>query len=204
MNDFTTEEKKILRKLNTPAKIQDFLNRIPANFEREGDTCFSPRIVLRQNRAQCMEGAMFAAVAFRMHGKTPLVVDLETSNKDFAHVIAVFQVGKLWGAISKSNHASLRYREPIYKNIRELVMSYFHEYFNDDGKKTLRSYSRPINLSHFDTQGWMTSEKPVWYIPEYLAKIPHIPIAPKSALQKLRRADEIEIKVGKLVEWEKH
>ncbi len=148
-----------------------------------------------------MEGAMFAATALRMYGHQPLVLDLETSDKDFAHVIAVFQTGKLWGAISKSNHASLRFRDPVYMTIRELVMSYFHEYFNDNGFKTLRSYSRPVDLARFDKRGWMTSEKPVWYIPEYLAKIPHIPIAPKSAIRQLRRADEIEIQAGKLVEW---
>lgn len=196
--DLNKKEERIFRRLNTPAKIQDFLNRLQPH---KRDTCFSPRTVLKKGKAHCMEGAMFAAAALRFHGFPPLIVDLTASKKDFDHVIAVFQIEKKWGAISKTNHAVLRYREPVYVSIRELAMSYFHEYFTDDGKKTLRSYSDPVNLSRFDKNGWMTSEEEVWYIPEYLAEIPHHKILTRSQISRLRHADPIEIKVGKMLEW---
>ncbi|MDO8510917.1 MAG: hypothetical protein Q7S55_02015 [Nanoarchaeota archaeon] len=204
MFGFTEKEVKVFRSLNTPKKIQDFLNKIPANFELDGDTVLSPRRVLRENRAHCMEGAMFAAAALRFHGYKPLVLDLTTVKDDDDHVVAVFKHKGHWGAISKTNHAVLRYREPIYKSIRELVMSYFHEYFtNHDGRKTLRSYSLPVDLSSFDKQGWMTSEEDVWYIPEYLFEVPHTPILSRSQIAFLRRADPIEVTAGSIVEWKK-
>ena len=204
MFGFTKEEIAVFKQLNTPKKIQDFLNKIPANFEPDGDTVLSPRKVLKENRAHCMEGAMFAAAALRFHGHKPLVLDLTTVKDDDDHVVAVFKHQGHWGAISKTNHAVLRYREPIYKSIRELVMSYFHEYFtNHDGKKTLRSYSMPVDLSRFDKQGWMTSEEDVWYVPEYLFEVEHKPILSRSQIAMLRKADKIEVKAGKIVEWKK-
>lgn len=198
MFDFTPQERRILKSLHKPAKIQDFLNRLRAH---KKDTCFSPRTVLQKRKAHCMEGAMFAAAALRFHKFPPLIVDLTASKKDFDHVIAVFQTDGKWGAISKTNHAVLRYREPVYASIRELVMSYFHEYFTDDGKKTLRSYSDPVDLSRFDKKGWMTSKEEVWYIPDYLAEIPHHKILTRSHISRLRRADPIEIQVGRMLEW---
>jgi hypothetical protein len=205
MFGFTKEEVRVFKSLNTPKKIQDFLNTIPANFEPHGDTVLSPRMILKENRAHCMEGAMFAAAALRFHGHKPLVLDLTTVKDDHDHVVAVFKHKGHWGAISKTNHAVLRYREPIYKSIRELVMSYFHEYFtNHDGKKTLRSYSMPVDLSKFDQQGWMTSEQDVWYVPEYLFEVPHRPILNKSQIAMLRKADKIEIEAGKITEWKKN
>jgi len=201
---FSREELRILRKLNTPPKIQDFLNSLKINFEEEGDTCFSPRKVLKEGRAHCIEGALLAASALRFHGYRPLIVDLEADNKDEDHVIAVFNIKNKWGAITKTNHAVLRYREPIYRDIRELVMSFFHEYFlNSNGKKTLRAYSRPVDLSRFDKKGWMTSDEDVWYIPEYLTEIKHIKILDGKNIRKLRRADSIEIEAGKLTEYKK-
>ena len=201
---FSREELRILRKLNTPPKIQDFLNSLKINFEEEGDTCFSPRKVLNEGRAHCIEGALLAASALRFHGYRPLIVDLEADNKDEDHVIAVFNIKNKWGAITKTNHAVLRYREPIYRDIRELVMSFFHEYFlNSNGKKTLRAYSRPVDLSRFDKKGWMTSDEDVWYIPEYLTEIKHIKILDGKNIRKLRRADSIEIEAGKLTEYKK-
>jgi len=196
------KEVQVFKKLNCPKKIQDFLNKIPANYEKDGDTVLSPRMVLKQNRAHCMEGAMFAAAALRFHGHQPLVVDLTSNHKDDDHVIAVFKRHGHWGAISKTNHATLRYREPIYRNIRELTMSYFHEYFtNDDRKKTLRSYSLPVNLSRFDKNGWMTAAEDTDYIPEYLAKVPHQQILTRSQIAFLRKADPIEKKAGSILEW---
>lgn len=196
------KELDILKNLNTPQKIQDFLNSLPANFDDGNDTCMSPMKVLETGKCHCMEGAIFAALALRVNGYKPLIVDLVSDKKDFDHVIAVFKENGKWGAISKTNHAVLRYREPVYTSIRELVMSFFHEYFTDDGKKTLRSFSRPVNLSRFDKQGWTNTFDEVWYIPEYLIGIKHFDILEKKQIKKLRKADEIEIEAGKLVEWE--
>jgi len=201
MFNLTKEELVVLRKLNTSHKIQDFLNNIPTNYEKKGETCLSPRLVLRLKKAHCMEGAMLAALALRVQGQKPLVVDLTASKEDLDHVITVFKKNGYWGAISKTNHAVLRYREPIYKSIRELVMSYVHEYVNDDGKKTLRSYSLPVDLRKFDNRDWMTSEKDVWFIPKHLEKVKHYPLMNKKQVNELRIADKIEINAGKLVEW---
>lgn len=200
---FTKEELDMLRKLNTPVKIQDYINSLKINFEPNGDTCMSPRMVLREGKAHCIEGALLAAVALRLHGYKPLIVDLEASHTDYDHVITVFKKGNKWGAITKTNHAVLRYREPIYRDIRELVLSFFHEYFLDSGKKTLRSFSEPVDLSRFDEKGWMTSEKDVWYIPEYLTQVNHTKILDRKLISGLRKADSIEIKAGKLVEYPK-
>ena len=197
------KEVKILKRLNNPGKIQDFLNKIPINFEEKGDTCMSPRMVLRNWKAHCIEGAMLAAAALSMNGEKPLVVDMESTKKDFDHVICVFKREGKWGSVSKTNHAVLRYREPVYKSIRELVMSFFHEYFDDDGKKNLRSYSYPINLSRFDHLNWAASEEDVWFISDYLANARHFPILTRSHISGLRIADNIEIEAGKLLEWEK-
>src|SRR3989344_5716775 len=130
-------EIKLFKKLNTPAKIQDFLETIPFNFEKGGETCMSPRRVLKNNRAHCMEGAMLAAAILKFQGHAPLLIDLRAHKKDQDHAIAVFKINGKWGAISKTNHIVLRYREPVYDSVRQLVMSFFHEYFLDDGKKTL-------------------------------------------------------------------
>lgn len=197
------KELRILRKLNTPKKIQDFLNKVPINFEENGDTCFSPRMVLKNWKAHCIEGAMLAALALRIHGEKPLLVDLTANPKDFDHVVCVFRRKGRWGAIGKTNHAVLRYREPIYRNIRELVMSFFHEYFDDRGKKNLRSYSAPVDLSRFDKLNWMTSEEDVWFVNDHLESVKHYPILDRSQIHGLRKADKIEVKIGKVVEWRK-
>lgn len=203
MQDLTKQERKTLKALNTPKKIQDFLNTIPQNFEPEGDTCLSPRRVLRENRAHCIEGAMLAALALRLQGQPPLIMDLQSSMKDFDHVVTPFQVKGCWGAISKTNHGVLRYREPVYKSLRELAMSYFHEYFLDNGTKTLRTYSLPMNLSKFDKDHWMTSEESVWIIPNALNDVRHIELLNRSQIAGLRKADAIERTMGKLTEWTK-
>ncbi len=201
MQPLSASELRILKSLRTPTKIQDFLDTIPMNFEKHGETCMSPRSVLRERKAHCIEGAMLAAAALRLHGYKPLLVDMKATPKDFDHVIAVFQEGKHWGAISKTNHGVLRYREPIYASIRELVMSYFHEYTTDDGRKTLRSYSRPVNLSIFDHLDWLTDEDDVWHIPIYLDEAKHYPLLKPAQIKNLRKADPIERKIGKATEW---
>lgn len=197
----TPEEHSALRGLNTPWKIQDFLETVPINFEPDGDTCLSPRRVLREKRAHCIEAAMVAALALRLHGQSPLIVDLTATKDDFDHVIAVYRWKEYWGAISKSNHAVLRYRDPVYRTIRELVLSYFHEYTNDAGRKTLRSYTRPVNLSKFDHLHWMTSEEDVWEIPIALADANHFLVMPSSHGRILRQADKIEQKINQFTQW---
>lgn len=198
----TREELRTLRKLSKPSHVQDFVNALSYHHVQDNDTCMSPRRVLREGTAQCMEGAMLAAVALRLQGRRPLVVDLAAAQRDVDHVIAVFCEDGRWGAISKTNHSVLRYREPAYRDIRELVMSFFHEYFLHDGCKTMRAYSRPIDLSRFDRKGWMTAEDDIWYVPEYLAEVPHTALLTKRQIARLRKADAIERKVGKIVEWE--
>lgn len=203
MYNLNKKEEKIFRELENPAKIQDFINKIPMNFEENGESCMSPRRVLREKKCHCIEGAMLAALALRFHGKKPLVVDLTSTKNDFDHVITVFKESGKFGAISKTNHGVLRYREPVYKDIRELVMSYFHEYTDKKGRKTLRSFSVPVNLARFDKKEWMTDEKDLWYIDDYLDKVKHFKISNKKQIRNLRKADKIEIKIGKIVEWKK-
>jgi hypothetical protein len=198
------DELNILNALDTPKKIQDFLEKMPINHESNGDTCISPRRVLRENHAHCIEGAMLAALALRIHGHKPLLVDMTAARFDNDHVIAVFQQDGYWGAISKTNHAVLRYREPVYETIRELVMSYFHEYFeNDTGRKSLRSFCDPIDLSIFDDKGWMTSEKDVWFVPLHLQKMFHYPIVNRKQIANFRKPDPIEVRIGKITQWKK-
>lgn len=187
--DFTKAEKRLLMSLDTPQRIQDFLDALPTNFEPEGDTCISPRRVLRERRAHCIEAAMFAAMVLRMHGHRPLILDLTANSKDDDHVIALFKRNGHWGAIAKSNHYCLGYRDPVYRTLRELVMSYFHEYLNRRGEKTLRTYSRPLNLARFDKRHWMTAEKDVWFVPGHIIKMPHTRIMSRHQEKYLRHAD---------------
>ncbi len=203
MNKFglSKEEERILRQLNKPWKIQDYLCSLKVNPEKNGETCLSPRRVLREQHAHCMEGAMLAAVALWMHGEKPLVMDLKTGNGDDDHILTIFQYKGCWGAITKTNHAVLRYRDPIYKTLRELALSYFHEYFLDNGRKTLRSYSDPFDFSKLPDTDWITSEKDLWHIPDAIDKSPHHALLTKDQITKLRKADPIERRVGKIVEW---
>ena len=168
-------EFQLLRKLSTPEKIQKYLDDLPYNKERNGETCYSPRLVIRNNTAHCFEAALFAAAALRVGGRPPLILDLE-SVRDDDHVIAVYRSDGCWGAVAKSNYAGLRFRSPVYRTLRELALSYFEHYYNLKGEKTLRAYSRPVSLARFDSIDWMTSEKPLWAIPEFLVDIKHTPI----------------------------
>lgn len=206
LQELTKEEIKVFKKLNSPRKLQGFLNSIPANFEKNGETLMSPRRTLRENKAHCLEGALLAAAVLWWHGQKPLLMDLKTVESDYDHVVALFQRQGRWGAISKTNHAVLRYREPVYANPRELAMSYFHEYFLDSGFKTLRSYSVPFDLSKLSTRkvkpcGWITAEEDLWEISDWLDESPHKQILDRKMVAALRRADPIETKAGKLTEW---
>jgi hypothetical protein len=170
------QELAVYRRLTTPERIQKYLDDLPYNKERDGETCRGPRRVIRDNTAHCFEGALFAAAALRMNGFPPLILDLEAVRDD-DHVIAIYRTNGCWGAIGKSNYAGLRFRTPVYRTLRELALSYFEHYYNLDGEKTLRAYSRPVNLSRFDKINWMTSEEDLWTMPEYLLDISHTPIA---------------------------
>ena len=168
-------EFRFLRSLSTPHKIQKHLDDLPYNKEHDGETCRSPRRVMRDATAHCFEGALFAAAALRANGRKPLILDLE-SVRDDDHVIGVYRDYNCWGSIAKSNYSGLRFREPVYRTLRELAMSYFEDYFNIAGEKTLRAYSRPINLARYDRIQWMTAEEDLWAIPEYLGTVSHTSI----------------------------
>jgi hypothetical protein len=186
--EFTAAERAVFRALKTPEKIQSFLDSLAYNKEAGGDTCRSPRRVLRDQTAQCMEGALFGAAALRMIGHPPLLLDFEAVHDD-DHVIAIFQQEGHWGAVAKSNYSGLRYREPVYRTLRELAMSYFEHYYNLRREKTLRNYSRPVNLKRFDPMHWMTSEEDVWAIPEYLTTIYHTPLLRPRLAARLGKVD---------------
>jgi len=196
---FNKKEQKIFSKFKTPQQIQNFLNDLSFKFEKK-DTYNSPRIILKTHKAHCFDGALFAATALWFNGEKPLLLDLKVAEdtKDVDHVVVLFKRFGFWGAISKTNHAVLRYREPIYKTVRELALSYFHEYFLPSGEKTLRSFSKPFDLSRFGTE-WLTTEKDLYYIVEALDKSPHIQILSKQQIKNLRKADKIEIKAGEIV-----
>lgn len=201
MFGLTKHELQTLRKLSTPEKIQNFLDTLSINFEKKGETCMSPRRVLRERTAHCMEGAMLAALALRLAGKKPLVLDLKVTDEDDDHVVALFQQHGCYGAISKTNHGTIRYRDPVYRTLRELAMSYFHEYTIPTGEKILRSYSRAVDLSRFDKRGWMTAEENVWYVPEYIDGVRHYAVVSRAHIKVLRRADAMERKIGAELEW---
>jgi len=159
------------------------------------DTAWSPRQVLREGTSHCLEGAIFAAAALRANGYPPLVWDLEAES-DTDHVVAIYQVDGHWGAIAKSNYTGCRYREPVYRSLRELAISYFEGYFNLRRERSLRAFSRPINLTRFDHLHWMTTEKPVWFIVEYLFTIPHTPLLKPGMKKRLHRLDERSFQAG--------
>ena len=196
-------EIKIFEKFNNPAKIQDFINTIPMRNDIMEPIVRSPRSVLLHKQASCIEGAMLAAVMLAYHGYVPYLLDLKVdtkNNKDCDHVVAVFEINGHIGAISKTTHAVLRYREPIYSSIRELAMSYFHEYFLDNGKKTLRSYSKEFPIMKKYGIDWITENKDLYEIACALDESPHIKILTQKMLRGLRKADPIEIKAGKIKE----
>ena len=187
---FSASERSVFRRLTTPTKIQRFLDGgLGYDIGSDGLRCRSPRNVLKDGIAQCMDGALFGAAALRMVGFPPLLLDLE-ADRDDDHVLAIFRVRGLWGAIAKSNYAGLRFREPVYRTLRELVMSYFEHYYNPAGEKTLRRYSRPVNLRRFDHIHWMTSEKDPWAVPEYLCTIAHTPLLSRAVTRRLSRMDQ--------------
>src|SRR5947209_16219909 len=163
---FPKSELRTLQSLKNPVGVQRFLDELPYNLRY---TARSPKNVLRERTASCLEGSIFAAAALRVLGLPPLIFDLE-AEEDTDHVLAIFKVRGHWGAVAKSNFSGCRYRDPVYRTLRELAMSYFNIYFNLRGERTLRRYSRPINLTRFDRRNWMASEKPIWFVAEHLCE----------------------------------
>ena len=198
---FTPREWRALRALASPAGIQKALEAMPYHV---ATTAWSPRRVLREGTAHCLEGAVFAAAALRTLGFPPLLVDLEAV-QDSDHVIAVYRRRGHWGAIGKSNFSGLRFREPVYRTVRELVMSYFESYMNLRGERTLRAYSQPVDLGRFDRThpGWMTTEDDVWWIPEQLVDAPHTRLLTAGMTRSLSRVDRRSLAAG-LVGHRKH
>ncbi len=197
-------ERKVFSRLNSPQKIQTFLESIPINFERKGETNLSPRQVLKRLQAHCFEGAVFAAVALAYHGHRPLLMDFATAYDDEDHSVALFKKNGLWGAISKTNHAVLRYRDAVYKSPRELAMSFFHEYYMWDGRKSLRAYSAPFDLSKFKPENWVIrddSDQALDWLMKALAHSRYSEIAPYKAIKSIRPATKFERKALRLIEW---
>ena len=195
--ELTSRERSLYSRLNTPEKVQRYLDeKVVYNKEPDGPSSRGPRWVIRERRGHCMEGALFAAAALRMQDYPPLLVDLEAVRDD-DHVLAVFVKRGHWGAVAKSNYSGLRFREPVYRTLRELVMSYFEHYFNLKGEKTLRGYSRPVNLERFDSLGWMTAEGHVWEIPYYLQDLAHTPLLTPQMERQIGKMDRRLFEAGK-------
>jgi len=191
------KEYALLRGLKSPPAIQEFLDfQIRYNKERKGPTCRSPRRVLRDRLAQCFEGALLAAAALRVLGHPPLLLDL-CAVRDDDHVLALFRRRGCWGAVAKSNYAGLRFREPVYRTLRELAMSYFEDYYNTKAEKTLRSFStRPVHLARFDRIPWMTTEQDLWVIGDCLTAVRHTPLLTPAMVRSLSRVDRRSLRAG--------
>ena len=195
----TAADLRVLRALKTPAQIQKFVDGLTYQY---GDTAWSPQRVLRERKGHCLEGALLAAAALRVNGRQPLLMDLEAVHDD-DHVIAIYREGNLWGGIAKSNFAGLRFRAPIYRTLRELALSYFENYYNLRGERTLRSYSIPVNLTRLDGPHWMTAEEDVWCVTELLIAARHYPLFPHRVARALPRIDRRSFEAG-MHGWTKH
>ena len=197
----TAAEHRVFTRLETPQKIQNFLDKLPVNFSLAGDTAMSPRRVLDARMAHCAEGAIFAAAALAYHGNRPLLMDIRALPSDQDHIITLFQERGLWGAISKTNHAILRWRDPIYASVRELAMTYAHEYCLPGGKKSMLSFSRPFSLARYAPRSWVVAPEDLDWLLVDLDTSPHTPLAPQRALRRRRRSSRVEILSQQVVEW---
>ncbi len=190
---FTSRETALLRRLSPPWRVQEFLDSL--DYDLVGKECRSPRRVMRERIVQCMDGALFAAAALRMHGHPPLLVSLQ-SVQDDDHVLAVYRQFGRWGAVTRSNFSGLRFREPVFPTLRALALSYFESYFNLRREKTLRRYSRTFDLSRFDDRAWMTTEGTLWWIGERLALSRHHPLVTPRMVRALGRVDRRLFEAG--------
>jgi hypothetical protein len=192
--NWTIEEKEFLKGFNDPWSIQVFLNSIDYN---PGYECRSPRWVIRKRSAHCFEGALFAAAVLDYLGYKPLIVDMKAFNDD-DHVIAVFREDGYWGAVAKSNFTSLRFREPVYRSLRELIMSYFDFFFNINGEKSLRSYSLPFDLTSYNKRNWATTDEDLEYIGDKVESLYHFPVVSENMIKKLSIASDSMLRAGLL------
>jgi len=192
----------VLRRLNTPHKIQAFLTALRQNFEPDGDSCRPVRVVLRSRSAHCIEGAMLAAAALWVHGEPPLLFDLR-AERDVDHVVALYRRNGRWGTLAKANGPMLRGRDPVYRTLRELAMSYFHEYVNKRGHKTLREYSRPYDLRSLDPALWASGERDVWELVERLDAHPHTAILKRRQIKTLSRQDAFLRRATSVLQYRK-
>lgn len=196
----TRAEFALLQRLDTPQKIQAFVYGLKQNFELGGDTCRPVRYVLHHGAAHCIEGAMLAACALWVNGEPPLLMDMRAV-RDFDHVVALFRRHGRWGAISKTNGIGLRWRDPVYRSVRELAMSYFHEYYNRRDHKTLREFSVPFDLRRIDPKIWVSGEKNAWMVAEALDGLRHFPLLNGHHLKAVTRRDPFERRVGGLLQY---
>ena len=197
----TPAEHRVFARLDSPQKIQDFLDKVPANFEPDGDTARSPRSMLKARVAHCSEAAVFAAAVLIYHGKPVWLMDLRALPSDHDHIVALFKERGLWGAISKTNHAILRWRDPIYRTARELAMTYAHEYCLPGGKKSLLEFSKPFSLTRYPPKRWVIAPDDLDWLLFALDLSPHIPVAPPAAMRKRRRSARVELRAQDVLEW---
>ncbi len=215
----TKDQIILFSKLSSPKKIQDFLDTLPINAEEKGETYMSVSRTLKVKEAHCLEGALVAALALWLHGEKPLLMDLKAYNGD-DHIIALYKQNGFWGGISKTNHATLRFRDPIYKTVRELALSYFHEYIHlKTGEKILRSFSEPYDLREVlvpirkknkvigyktkteSIQDWILGNEELFWLAEAIDNSPHEDLVPKKNIKLLRNADPMELRAGNILEW---
>lgn len=192
---FNQREIRILGQLNTPTEIQAYLDRLPYSPE---ERYRSPRSVMRDRMAHCFDGAIFAAAALRRIGYPPLILDMLPNDRDDDHLLAPFRRNGCWGAVAKSNYVGIRFREPVYRTIRELVMSYFEQFFNVLGEKTLRGYTRPLHLSSFDRLHWMVQDEPLELIARRLDRLPRFRVMTPRMASSLSKVDRRSYKAGML------
>lgn len=197
----TPAERRIFARLDTPQKLQTFIERMPPNFELEGDTAMSPRTMLNARTCHCSESAMFAAAVLIFHGRDAWLMDIRALPSDSDHVVTLFKERALWGAISKSNHAVLRWRDPIYRTPRELAMSYAHEYNLNGGKKSMLSFSQPFSLVPYAPRRWVIAPHDLDWLLYALDISPHEAVAPPRALRNRRRMTRVELKSQDITEW---
>jgi hypothetical protein len=196
----TPAERRVFARLDTPQKIQAYLEKLPPNFELGGETYMSPRRALKARTVHCAEAAVLAAAILIYHGQPVWLMDIRALPSDQDHIVTLFKQRGLWGAISKTNHAVLRWRDPIYRSAREVAMTYAHEYNLDFGKKSMLAYSRPFSLRRYAPRRWVIAEEDLDWLMDALDDSPHEPVAPPHALKRRRKSTRVELKSQDLTE----
>jgi hypothetical protein len=184
-----------LGRITTPAQVQTFLDSIPYSAEARYR---SPLTAIRDRKAHCFDGAVLAAALLQRIGHPPLVLNMFPNERDDEHLIAPFQRHGAWGAVAQSNMVGLRYREPIHRTLRELMISYFEQYFNVVSEKTLRTYTRPITLAQFDRQDWTTDDRTMDLIADRLEELSRIPLLTRQMIAGLAEVDRLAFRAGML------